>query len=138
MKQRTLRHILSLFVSLVAVSAYAQESNILFETQKIDLGDTLYWKEATYPYYFIYENTGTAPLIVSKVIAHCPCIRVEYSTEPLPPAARDTIRVFFTPTHASKYSQRLSVFTNSPRNGIQLYAKGNFLSPTEMKKEEEP
>ena len=136
MKPSVLRHILTLSVFfLAAVSAFAQESNIQFETQKIDLGDTLYRKDAYYPYYFIYENTGTAPLIVSNVIAHCPCLRVEYSTEPLAPAAKDTICVYFTPTHAGKYSHRLSVFTNSPRNGIPLFARGNFLNPSAVKKE---
>ena len=138
MKPRALRHFLSIILFQVALSAYAQEPNIQFDTQKIDLGDTLYWKGASYPYFFIYENTGTAPLIVNKVIGHCPCLRIEFSTDPLPPAAKDTIRVYFTPTHAGKYMHRLSVFTNSPRNGIQLYASGNFPNPSAMKKEEQP
>ena len=137
MKRRILRHILSFFAFLIAVCAYAQESNIVFETQKIDLGDTLYREGATYPYEFIYENTGSAPLIVNRVSAHCSCLHVVFSTDPLPPASRDTIRVYFTPTRPGKYSHRLTVFTNSPMTGIQLFAKGNFLKPA-AKNSEQP
>ena len=125
--------VLSLCAALVPYLGRAQSQDavapapdIRFETQKIDIGDTLYRKGTEYPYYFVYENNGTAPLIVNKVVATCPCLRIEFSTDPLPPGASDTLRVYFTPNHASKYTQRMTVFTNS-RNGIQLFAKGNFL-----------
>ena len=142
MIHRLFRHIVSVGLALVPLCALAQnqsdgevlEPNIRFETQKIDIGDTLYQKNTAYLYDFVYENTGTAPLIVNKVIATCPCLRVEFSTEPIAPGARDTLHVYFTPNHASKYTQRLSVFTNSPRNGIQLFAKGNFLKAAEYRK----
>lgn len=107
--------------------------DIRFETQKIDIGDTLYRKDAEYAYLYVYENTGTAPLIVNKVVAACPCIRVEFSTDPLPPGQRDTLHVYFTPNHASKFTQRMTVFTNSPSTGLQLFARGNFLKPSEWK-----
>ncbi len=108
----------------------APAPDIRFETQKIDVGDTLYRKGTEYPYHFVYENTGTAPLIVNEVIAACPCLRIEFSTDPLPPGASDTLRVYFTPNHASKYTQRMTVFTNAV-DGIQLFAKGNFLKKSE-------
>ena len=107
--------------------------DIRFVTQKIDIGDTLYRKNAEYLYRFVFENTGDAPLIVNKVVAACPCIRVEHTTDPLPPGQRDTLYVFFKPSHASRYSQRLTVFTNSPSSGLQLFARGNFLKPSEWK-----
>lgn len=136
MKQRTLQYLTVFSAVLLGVSVFAQEPNISFETQKIDLGDTLFCSGVSYPYFFVYENTGSAPLIVNEVIATCPCLRVEFSSEPLPPAAKDTIRVYFTPTRPSKYTQRLSVFTNSPRNGIQLFAKGNFMKQSAWKSRE--
>ena len=122
---------------LLSVQLFAQTETtmpapgIVFHTQKIDIGDTLYQKDAVFEYPFVYENPGTAPLIINKVIATCPCIRVEIPEEPLAPGGVDTLKVYFTPGHASKFTQRLSVFTNSPRNGIQLFAKGNFLKPAE-------
>lgn len=110
-------------------------SAIQFQTQRIDLGDTLYKRDFTYVYRFVYENTGSAPLIVNKVVGHCPCVTVTHSSEPLPPGGRDTLTVFFVPTHPSKYSQRISVFNNSSRSVVTLYAKGNFLNPSAIKKE---
>ena len=125
----------------MAVSSWAQVtvdledpvSAIQFEVLRIDLGETLYVKDSTYVYYFSYENTGTAPLIVNKVVGHCPCVKVKYSTEPLSPGDCDTISVYFTPSHASKYSQQITVFNNSSRSVITLYAKGNFMKPSTVK-----
>lgn len=135
-----LRHVATFCLALIPFIGSAQEQDsdvslpsIRFETQKIDIGDTLFRRNTEYLYLFIYENDGTAPLIVNKVVASCPCIREEHTTDPLPPGQRDTLRVFFTPSHASKFTQRLTVFTNSPSTGIQLFARGNFLKPSEWK-----
>ena len=106
-------------------------SEIRFESQRIDLGETLYRKDSTYVYLFPYENTGSAPLIVNKVVGHCPCVTVDYSTEPLRPGGRDTLSVYFKPSHASKYTQRITVFNNSVRSVVTLYAKGNFLNSSD-------
>ena len=120
-----------MFLCLVSYSQTTENvgpvPGIQFESQKIDVGNVLYKKDSTYVYMFFYENTGDAPLIVNQVRGHCPCLDIHYSVNPLPPGQRDTIVVRFTPSHASKYTQRLSVFTNSPRSGILLYLKGNFL-----------
>ena len=124
-----------LFLCLVSYSQTTEPSGpvpgIQFETQKIDFGNVLYKKDSAYVYQFVYENTGDAPLIVNQVRGHCPCLDIRHSVNPLPPGQRDTIVVYFTPTHASKYTHRLTVFTNSPRNGISLYLKGNFLKRSE-------
>lgn len=134
-----------LFV-LRAVPAWAQVtvdqetpvSAIQFDVLRIDLGETLYVKDSTYVYHFSYENTGTAPLIVNKVVGHCPCVKVDYSTEPLGPGDRDTISVYFTPARASKYSQQITVFNNSSRSVVTLYAKGNFKKPSTVESNAKP
>lgn len=113
-------------------------SDIQFVSQKIDYGRVLYKKDSSYVYRFVYVNTGNAPLIVNQVRGHCPCLDIHHSVDPLLPGQRDTIVVRFTPARASKYSHRLTVFTNSPTTGISLFLMGNFLRPSDMKKEEEP
>ena len=119
-----------------AQTATDDSPKIRFEAKRIDYGDVLYIKDSTYVYRFVYENVGSSPLIVNQVIGHCPCVSVTYSTDPLPPGGRDTVSVFFKPTHASKYSQQISVFSNSPISVLSLYAKGNFLKSTDMKTDE--
>ena len=119
--------------------AQNQEDNvpdIRFEAKRIDYGDVLYLKDSTYVYRFVYENTGSAPLILNKVIGHCPCVTVSHSTDPLSPGGRDTLTVYFKPAHASKYSQQITVFSNASRSVISLYAKGNFMMPSDFKTEE--
>lgn len=117
-----------------SVDAVVQSSEIHFDSQRIDLGNALYAKDSTYVYRFAYENVGHAPLIVNKAVGHCPCITVEHSTEPLAPGGRDTLTVFFKPSHASKYSQQITVFNNSSRSVITLYAKGTFLKSSDWNK----
>lgn len=139
--------LLFLFLSVMTVfPAFSQEvvqpavpaASIQFDTQKIDLGDTLYRKDSTYVYHFYYVNTGTDPLIVNKVVGHCPCVTVTHSTDPLPPGGRDSVTVYFKPTHASKYSQRIAVFNNSSRSVVTLHAKGNFLKLPDWKTKTKP
>lgn len=133
-------YLLTLFFAFLAcfpvfsqgtVASEGHASEIRFESQRIDLGETLYKNDSTYVYLFPYENTGSAPLIVNKVVGHCPCVTVDYSTDPLPPGGRDTLSVYFKPSHASKYTQRVTVFSNSVRSVVTLYAKGNFLNSSD-------
>lgn len=139
---RKVVYCLSLLLCLVSCPhSWAQNHDdngpdIRFETERIDYGDVLYVKDSTYVYRFVYENTGSAPLIVNKVVGHCPCVKVSHSTDPLPPGGRDTLSVYFKPAHASKYSQQITVFSNSSWSVNTLYAKGNFLKPSDFKTEE--
>ena len=113
--------------------AVSEHPEITFQSNKIDFGDTLYRKEAVYEYDFVFENTGSAPLVINKVVATCPCVTVPLPEGPIPPGTVDTLKVYFKPNHASKYTQRIMVFTNCPISSSQLYAKGNFLKPSEWK-----
>lgn len=123
----------ALSIRLSAQTAIDNGPDILFEAKSIDYGDTIYKADSTYVYRFIYENTGLSALIVNKVVGHCPCVTIDYSTEPLPSGGRDTVTVFFKPVHASKYTQRITVFNNSSHSVVTLFAKANFLKPSNPK-----
>ncbi len=123
----------ALSIRLSAQTAIDNGPYILFEAKSIDYGDTIYKADSTYVYRFIYENTGLSPLIVNKVVGHCPCVTIDYSTEPLPSGGRDTVTVYFKPVHASKYTQRITVFNNSSHSVVTLFAKANFLKPSDPK-----
>lgn len=123
----------ALSIRLSAQTAVDNGPDILFEVKSIDYGDVLYKADSTYVYRFIYENTGSSPLIVNKVVGHCPCVTIDYSTEPLPSGGRDTVTVYFKPVHASKYTQRITVFNNSSHSVVTLLAKANFLKPSDPK-----
>lgn len=123
----------ALSIRLSAQTAIDNGPDILFEGKSIDYGDTIYKADSTYVYRFIYENTGLSALIVNKVVGHCPCVTIDYSTEPLPSGGRDTVTVYFKPVHASKYTQRITVFNNSSHSVVTLFAKANFLKPSDPK-----
>lgn len=123
----------ALSIRLSAQTAIDNGPDILFEAKSIDYGDTIYKADSTYVYRFIYENTGLSALIVNKVVGHCPCITIDYSTDSLPSGGRDTLTVYFKPVHASKYTQRITVFNNSSHSVVTLFAKANFLKPSDPK-----
>ena len=122
---------LALSIRSSAQTAVDNGPDILFEAKSINYGDVLYKADSTYVYRFIYENTGSAPLIVNKVVGHCPCVTIGFSTEPLPAGGRDTVTVYFKPVHASKYTQRITVFNNSSHSVVTLFAKANFLKASD-------
>ena len=123
----------ALSIRLSAQTAIDNGPDILFEAKSIDYGDTIYKADSTYVYRFIYENTGLSALIVNKVVGHCPCVTIDYSTDPLPSGGRDTLTVYFKPVHASKYTQRITVFNNSSHSVVTLFAKANFLKSSDPK-----
>jgi hypothetical protein len=124
---------------MVFFSCFAQDGNqekiavMVFDTHVINIGETKYVKDSTYFYSFVFHNEGTAPLQISKVIAACPCVTLSYPHEPLQPGQKDSVLVYFTPNHASRYTQRITVLNNSDRPMLQLYAKGTFLKASEWK-----
>lgn len=55
-------------------------------------------------YVFIFDNMGTANLVVASAIASCGCTVAEYDSKPIPPGGKGKVEV---------------VFDTSGRNGMQ-------------------
>jgi hypothetical protein len=75
----------------------------------------------------IYEisNTGNAPLMISRAEVACSCTSVEFSSEPLPPAAKTTVTVSFnTATVYGRQDRVVLLHCNDPKSPVKLRFKG--------------
>lgn len=95
---------------------------------KLDIGETPFRSDTTFVYHFPFQNIGTAPLTIIRVMAGCPCVSVSYPDYPVLPGQVDTIVVRFTPTRAGRFTQRVAVISNAKEGSLkQLYAKATLL-----------
>ena len=116
-----------IFGIFVVFCAFAQEETltdgpyITFEESSFDFGDILQGDKVEH--IFAFENTGTAPLIITNVQTTCGCTAPEWPKEPVMPGESAEIKVIFN--SAGKFGRQnkvISVISNSvaPVNQVKI------------------
>lgn len=76
---------------------------------------------------FKLENTGTKPLLITRVKTTCGCTATEWTKKPVLPGEMGEVKVQFNPQKFSGYfSKKLSVYTNQSANAIDLHISGRI------------
>lgn len=91
-------------------SQSSDQATLQFNTKKYDLGKISQTKVHTLKYE--YTNTGTKPLVITKVDVSCGCVKAEWPKRPLPPNGSDCITVQFDPQTKFGYTL-LSIYVKS-------------------------
>ena len=130
--KRLIIYLLSCFFSVLPLFAQSTEKlegpEISIPVFKLDIGETPFRSDTTFIYKFPFQNVGTAPLSIIRVMAGCPCVSVSFPKEPVPAGQVDTIVVRFTPTRAGRFTQRVAVISDAKEGSLkQLYAKATLL-----------
>ena len=121
--------IIYILISFSSVALTAQEKNpmINFEKETIDYGDISKGSEGTRT--FIFENTGTAPLLIKGVRSSCGCTIPKKPEDPIAPGEKGEIIVKYDTNRVGVFRKTITVNTNVPTNAmIALKIKGNVLS----------
>jgi hypothetical protein len=58
-------------------------------------------------HYFVFENSGNAPLLIEDAQVACPCTKVEFPKHPVSPGAKDSIKVTFDTEGKFYYQDRV-------------------------------
>ena len=98
------------------------QPEISWTTTIYDMGDVEYNVPSVAE--FELKNTGTVPLIITKVVASCGCTATEYPKEPVAPGATSVIRATFDAKSKGAFSKTVTVFTNTPEGRSVLTLKG--------------
>ena len=64
---------------------------------------------------FTFTNDGTAPLVVTRVITSCSCLKASFPKRPVPPGGQGVIRITYEP-HKSEpgaFNKVIQVYSNS-------------------------
>tara|TARA_B100000508_G_scaffold137355_1_gene131652 strand:- start:178846 stop:179229 length:384 start_codon:yes stop_codon:yes gene_type:complete len=67
-------------------------------------------------HYFVYENSGDAPLTINDAKVSCSCTKIDYPNAPTLPGEQDSIRVTFN-TEGKFYMQdrKIEIYSNASR-----------------------
>ncbi len=100
---------------------------LTIEQYMIDIGEQPYVKDGSFVAKFPYQNRGEGDLRIDRVIPGCSCIHPEFSREPLKMGQTDTITVTFHPDHSGKFSQMLTICSNSHKSLLNIYFVGDLV-----------
>ena len=122
--------IFGLFVIFYAVAQEKAETEetkagprITFEESTFDFGDIHQGDKVEHT--FVFENTGTEPLIITNVQTTCGCTVPKWPREPIPPGQEGQIIVRFDSTgKLNKVNKVVKIISNAvtPLNQVSITA----------------
>jgi hypothetical protein len=119
---------LSLALSLALLSAFAwgqdNKAVISIENPTHDFGSI---REEAGPvaHEFVVTNTGSAPLIISKVQPSCGCTTPSWSSEPIAPGESGTITAQYNPfNRPGAFKKSITITSNAQPASAVLYIQG--------------
>ena len=76
---------------------------------------------------FTYTNTGSVPLVLSKVRSSCGCTVPKWSKEPLMPGQSATISVKYNTSSVGPINKSITVESNAKTPRVRLLIKGKVI-----------
>ena len=76
---------------------------------------------------FTFDNTGTAPLVISSVQASCGCTVTAYSKEPIEAGGKGFVKATYDAAKVGQFSKTVSVNANTEDGVVQLTIKGEVV-----------
>ena len=80
---------------------------------------------------FTFTNDGTVPLVVTRVITSCSCLKASYSKRPVAPGESGTISITYEP-HKSEpgvFNKVIQIYSNSVDGRDVITVQGNSIDP---------
>ncbi len=121
---------------LVSGQVYAQKSaEINITEHTYDFG-SIAEADGLATHSFTIQNTGTDPLVITRITASCGCTRPEYSKAPIEPGQTAEIKISYNPKgRPGPFHKSVSVFSNAKNGKQTLYVKGSVKpKPTQTAK----
>ena len=80
---------------------------------------------------FLVKNTGTTPLIITKVEASCGCTTPEWTRSPIGPGQTGFVSAAFNPINRpNAFNKTVKVWTNTQRDPVTLFIRGDVIPKT--------
>ena len=128
--------VFTFFALLLSVAVMAQEATteaknqngpkITFEQTEFDFGDIHQGDKVEHV--FVFENSGTEPLILSNVLTTCGCTASEWPREPIAPGKKGEIKVTFNSAgKMSRQNKVVTVVSNAVNSQEKVKLIGNVL-----------
>lgn len=128
-----IRALLFLVIMSATIVVSAQEKNeskpgprMAFVEKGFDFGDIKQGDQVEHV--FVFENTGTEPLIITNVSSTCGCTIPKYPRQPIPPGEKGEILVKFNSTgKMGKTTKIVKIISNAVEPINQITIQTNIL-----------
>jgi hypothetical protein len=116
--------VLVLFVGLMGLSLTAQDASakIEFKSETVDYGEIAKGSDGIRV--FEFTNTGTSPLIISKVSSSCGCTIPKKPEDPIMPGKTGEIQVKYDTNRVGPIRKAITVISNADTPTKVLKIKG--------------
>ncbi len=116
--------VLVLFVGLMGLGLTAQDTTakIEFKSETVDYGEIAKGSDGIRV--FEFTNTGSAPLIISKVSSSCGCTIPKKPEEPIMPGKTGEIQVKYDTNRVGPIRKAITVISNADTPTKVLKIKG--------------
>ncbi len=76
---------------------------------------------------FEFTNDGTEPVVITKTLTSCSCVKTEYGKKPIPPGGKGEIKVTYevNKKESGVFYKVIEVYSNSADKRNNLIVKGN-------------
>ncbi|WP_396590424.1 DUF1573 domain-containing protein [Allomuricauda sp. R78024] len=117
--------VLMLFVGLLSLGVFAQESTakIEFKSETVDYGEIAKGSDGVRV--FEFTNTGSVPLVISNVKSSCGCTIPKKPEEPILPGKTGQIQVKYDTKRVGPIRKAITVTSNADTPTKVLKIKGN-------------
>lgn len=135
--------VLTLFSFLVACTfTLAQSSDLEFETANAGSSPKFEWTDKVYDFgkieqnkpvtaEFTFKNTGSAPLIISKVQPSCGCTVADYTKEPVAPGQSGYVKATYNAKGKGAFHKSVTITANVEGGAERLTIKGEVTTPAQ-------
>ncbi len=118
--------ILSSQSQVVSTQEQPPGAHIVFESTEHNFGDIPH-RSPKVECRFPFTNDGTVPLVITRALTSCSCVKVEYGKKPVPPGGKGEIVVTYevNKKESGVFYKVIEIYSNIPEKRSNLIVKGN-------------
>lgn len=116
-----------LIATTLAFSVWAQQNTpvMSFKATTHEFGN-IKQEDGPAKYTFEFTNTGSTPVVITKVESSCGCTTPSYSKQPVPPGGKGNIDVVYDPVNRpGQFNKTITITSNASNSPIVLSINGN-------------
>ncbi|WP_418983606.1 DUF1573 domain-containing protein [Alistipes sp.] len=109
-------------------AAQPQGAVLRFAQTSHDFGDVAR-KGGDLTYEFAFTNAGDAPLVLTRVITSCSCLKASFSKKPVAPGGSGVVRIVYEPHKAEPgvFNKVIQVCSNAASGRDLITVQGNSI-----------
>ncbi len=89
-------------------------------------------------YRLVIRNEGVSPLVITRVITSCTCLKSDFSKRPIPPGGEEVLRLTYEPLKAAPgtFNKVVQILSNSITGRELFTIRGNSVEKKQKNNDE--